>query len=408
MDFGLVPPEINSGRMYTGPGAGPMLAAAAAWDELGAQLHSTAASYSSVLSGLTSGWQGHSSAAMAAAAAPYSAWMTATAGQVEQTALLAMAAVAAYEAAFAAMVPPPVIAANRAQLMALIASNFLGQNTPAIMATQAEYVEMWAQDAAAMYTYAGTSATASQVTPFTPAPQTVNPAGTAGQAAAVTQATSMAAGAYAQTFPHAMLEAPQALQSLAAPMAAANPPAAAADPLSLLSSLDSFITGPLSPASLFTIPGVPYLLGIQSYLTPQAAANLTKASENYSNAIAKETIAGVPRTVSAAGSAGIGRAGLVGGLSVPQSWASAAPAIKTAIATLPQSSLSAAPLALAADGQDSLVGNMAVSGLAGRAMVGSDGAAARSARIAGAAVVREATTANIFVIPEGVIPEADE
>ena len=32
MDFAFLPPEINSGRMYDGPGSGPMLAAAAAWD----------------------------------------------------------------------------------------------------------------------------------------------------------------------------------------------------------------------------------------------------------------------------------------------------------------------------------------------------------------------------------------
>jgi PPE-repeat protein len=38
MDFGMLPPEINSARMYTGPGVGPMLAAAAAWDGLAAQL----------------------------------------------------------------------------------------------------------------------------------------------------------------------------------------------------------------------------------------------------------------------------------------------------------------------------------------------------------------------------------
>jgi PPE-repeat protein len=32
MDFGALPPEINSGRMYTGPGCGSTLAAAAACD----------------------------------------------------------------------------------------------------------------------------------------------------------------------------------------------------------------------------------------------------------------------------------------------------------------------------------------------------------------------------------------
>lgn len=408
MDFGLLPPEINSGRMYTGPGPGPMLAAAAAWDELAAQLHSMAASYRSAISDLTFGWQGPSSAAMAAAASPYMAWIRVTAAQAEQTALQAKAAVVAYETAFGGTVPPPVVAANRTQLMALIATNVLGQNTPAIMATQAQYLEMWAQDAAAMLGYAGSSATASQVTPFSPAPQTTNPAGSASQAAAVTHASSAAIGAQAQALPQAVSATPQALQNLAAPSAAAAGPTAAADPPSLLASLDSFITGPLSPASLFTVPGVPYLLGIQSYLTPQAAANLTTASENYSKALAKTTITGIPRLVSAPASAGIGRAALVGGLSVPQGWAAAAPAIKTVVATLPASNLSAAPAALAADGSGSLVGNMALSGMAGRAMVGTGGVAARSAAIGGAAGAREATTANIFVIPEGLIPEADE
>ncbi len=55
MDFAFLPPEINSGRMYTGPGPGPMLAAAAAWDDLAAEVGSTAASYASEVSALTSG-----------------------------------------------------------------------------------------------------------------------------------------------------------------------------------------------------------------------------------------------------------------------------------------------------------------------------------------------------------------
>ncbi|MCV7394002.1 PPE domain-containing protein, partial [Mycobacterium paraseoulense] len=37
-DFGALPPEINSGRMYAGPGSGPMMVAAAAWDVLAAEL----------------------------------------------------------------------------------------------------------------------------------------------------------------------------------------------------------------------------------------------------------------------------------------------------------------------------------------------------------------------------------
>ena len=164
LEFGALPPEINSGLMYAGPGSGPMLAASAAWVALADDLYSTASSYGLVISDLTSSWLGPSSALMAAAAAPYVSWISATAAQAEQTATQATAAVAAYEAAFAMTVPPPVIAANRALLLMLVATNFFGQNTPAIMATEAQYMEMWAQDAAAMYGYAGASSAASTLT----------------------------------------------------------------------------------------------------------------------------------------------------------------------------------------------------------------------------------------------------
>jgi PPE-repeat protein len=149
LDFAMLPPEVNSARMYSGAGSGTMLAAASAWNGLAAELRSTALSYGSVLSALTGEeWHGPASAAMAAAAAPYVAWMSTTAEQAEQTAGQAEAAAAAYEAAFTATVPPAAIAANRSQLMALIATNIVGQNTPAIAATEAQYAEMWAQDAA--------------------------------------------------------------------------------------------------------------------------------------------------------------------------------------------------------------------------------------------------------------------
>ncbi|WP_375488078.1 PPE family protein [uncultured Mycobacterium sp.] len=409
MDFGLLPPEINSARMYAGPGAGPMLTAAAAWDSLAAGLHSTAASYGAVVSGVVGSWQGPSSAAMAAAAAPYAAWMSATATQAEQTAIQAKAAAAAYEIAFAATVPPPMIAANRAQLAALIATNFFGQNTPAIMATEAQYAEMWAQDAAAMYGYAASSATAAQVRPFDPPPQTTNAAGTASQSAAVAQATSTSAGAHAQTLPQLMSAVPQSLQSMAAPVSPAAPAAAAADPPSPLSVLQNVTIGPLSPISLYGPFGSGLLFGYANYLLPQNSANLASALERVARDESKfEALFGeLPpgtRVVGSAGegiSAGMGRAGLVGGLSVQQSWASAAPAIRTAAAALAQTSLGGAPAAFAAEGQGSVFSNMALSSLAGRALVGTGGSAARPASMGGSAAVGEAaTTANIFVISD--------
>ncbi len=218
MDYGAFPPEINSARMYAGPGSGSMLAAAAAWDGLAADLHSAAAAAGSVISGLTGeSWRGPASTSMAAAVAPYLTWIGATAPQLEQAAMQAKAAAAAYEAAFAMTVPPPVIAANRAQLMALIATNFLGQNTAAIMATEAHYGEMWAQDAAAMYGYAANSAAATTLTPFTTPKSTTNPAGVAGQNAAVAHAAGTAAASHSQTLASSMSSVQQTLQGLAAP-----------------------------------------------------------------------------------------------------------------------------------------------------------------------------------------------
>ncbi|WP_373205340.1 PPE domain-containing protein, partial [Mycobacterium marinum] len=64
MNFSVLPPEINSLRIFAGTGSGPMLAAAAAWDGLADELSTAAAAFSSVTSGLTGGsWQGPAAAA---------------------------------------------------------------------------------------------------------------------------------------------------------------------------------------------------------------------------------------------------------------------------------------------------------------------------------------------------------
>lgn len=122
---------------------------------------------------------------MASAAAPYVAWMQQTAAAAAQSATQATEAAAAYETAFAAHVPPAVIAENRALLAQLVATNLFGQNTSAIAVNEAQYGEFWAQDATAMDTYFASSATASnKLTEFGPAPQTTNAAAEPMQAAA--------------------------------------------------------------------------------------------------------------------------------------------------------------------------------------------------------------------------------
>src|ERR1700757_2223166 len=108
MDFAALPPEINSGRMYSGAGSGPLLAAASAWDGVATELQATAEAYSSVISALTSGpWLGPTSLSMAAAVTPYLTWVQGTAPQAAETANQGIAAASAYETALAAHVPPP-------------------------------------------------------------------------------------------------------------------------------------------------------------------------------------------------------------------------------------------------------------------------------------------------------------
>jgi len=194
LDFGVLPPEVNSALMYAGPGPQSLMAAAAGWAELARELDSAAGSCAAVLSGLTSSdWHGPAAASMAAAAGPYTSWMSTTANHAARAAEGAAAAVNAYENAFAATVPPAVIAANRAQLASLTATNVLGQNSAAIAATEAQYGEMWAQDAAAMYGYAAQSAAATALNPLTTAPTITADSGLSQQAAASTHATAAAA-----------------------------------------------------------------------------------------------------------------------------------------------------------------------------------------------------------------------
>jgi PPE-repeat protein len=370
MFYAAFPPEINSGRIYSGPGSEPLMAAAAAWEGLANDLQSTAASYSSVISSLTSGgWSGPSSLSMAAAVTPYLTWMQGTAAQAAETASQATAAASAYETAFAAHVPPAEIAANRSQLAMLVATNAFGQNTSAIAATEAQYGEMWAQDAVAMDTYASSSAAASKLTPFTAAPQTTNTSGLASQAAAVAQATSTSAGTSAQTLASTGNPILQWLANLSTDYT---------DTLNgLLNGLFGS-TGASTYTALFNAIKTPLGfttgfndLGLLTNFPVSQFLKFTPAPGF--GAIPKEGLGGGLTGpwwgrgwLTSSVSANMGNAGtLVGKLSVPPSWATATPAIRTVAAAL-----SAGPEAVpaAAIAQGSMFNAMPAAGMLGAAM----------------------------------------
>jgi PPE-repeat protein len=345
LDFAMLPPEVNSARMYSGAGSGTMLAAASAWNGLAAELRSTALSYGSVLSALTGEeWHGPASAAMAAAAAPYVAWMSTTAEQAELTAGQAEAAAAAYEAAFTATVPPAAIAANRSQLMALIATNIVGQNTPAIAATEAQYAEMWAQDAAAMYGYAASSAVATKLTQFTEPQQTTSPSGLTAQSAAVAQAAATPAGTQQSALAQLMSALPTTLQGLASPSSSTSSSATSSSGLG--SVVDLLLTGSTSESptvdtvwsqwgpdaniwntifsSGFYMPSntmAPFL----SLLGQQAGSAAGEAAGGALGDALARPVGGIGGGLGGAVSAGLGHAPTIGALSVPPSWTAPAP-----------------------------------------------------------------------------------
>ncbi|MDD4868192.1 MAG: PPE family protein [Mycobacterium sp.] len=413
LDFAALPPEVNSGLMYTGPGSGPMLAAAAAWDTLAIDLYSTAASYHSVILALTSTWLGPSSISMAAAADPFVGWISAVAELAEATGAQAKAAVAAYEAAFAMTVPPPAIAANRATLMFLVATNFFGQNTPAIAATEAQYAEMWAQDAAAMYGYQGASQTASTLTPFTPPPETTA-ATPAAQADAVANAAATPAGTASKAVSSVSTQLPGALSSVApTPLGSA-----VSAPLSSVVStpLSSGVSMPLTSmaSTPLTVAAAPNVLpGISSAASSMSSASSTSSMPSWAipstvlssgtgssasmgafglsaigsanslpllqslgpaagvfgnqfqglgyavgNGLGPGTgAAATPGMGSVTVSATLGRAASLGMLSVPQGWTSAAPAFGQAGSILPAAGTGITPAAVPA-GSASTLGGM--------------------------------------------------
>jgi PPE-repeat protein len=327
LDFGALPPEINSGLMYAGAGSASMMGAASEWNTLAAELNSAAVAYDRVVNTLSSEeWLGQASASMAEAVTPYVEWMRTTAAAAEHAAGQAMSAAAAFETAHATIVPPPVIAANRVNLAQLLSTNVLGQNTAAIAALEAQYGQMWATDSATMYNYAGRSANTSAVKPFTSAPHMTNPAGTAHQTASVTAATGTLAGTAQNTLHSRMSKITSALGKLSTGMQAAEP----ADPVK-----DALTSGPLGwlgdiftfyapfSTTFYNTEGLPFFsVGIANTFVSMAKSTGALGGAAAAAAPAVAAPAAIPALVGAGSSvsAGLGSAGSVGGLSVPPVW----------------------------------------------------------------------------------------
>ena len=346
--FFWFPPEINSTLMFSGAGPGPLLAAASAWTALAADLSGAASSFGSVISGLTSGvWTGSASLSMAAAAAPYVGWLNAAAAQAEAAAAQALAAAAAFETAQAATVPPAAVAANRVRLMTLIATNFLGQNTPAIAMTELEYLEMWAQDVAAMVGYhAGATAVAATLPAFS-AP----PVGFAALGDILSTLVSSFVSSWSSLLPVGGLGGLAGqLQTVIAGIPAALSSAVSQLPVtSLLSvapatSLLSVAPAPslVSMAQVGMYPASVVAVPMMSLAQVANGAGLASWGTTGVADVAKFVGSSVPQMNGLGGAAaglgsvgaGVGQARLVGAISVPPTWQGAMP-VRIATSAMP-------------------------------------------------------------------------
>jgi PPE-repeat protein len=239
-----------------------------------------------------------------------------------QTSTQARAAAVAYESAYATTVHPSVVASNRARLTSLVATNLLGQNTAAIAATEVEYGEMWAQDVAAMYGYAGASHAASKVTPFTPPRQTTNQGGVAAQGAAATRAAGTAAG-HAQTAlsnGQAMSAVPNALQNLTSSSSGLSDFSSFMNPYNLVSLGSGFLG---NGTGLIGVSGAAGFISDAEHKIAEPGVK-SKAVSAPKPAASKSRLPEKATTVSA----GMGRASSLGGVSVPQGWARSAPEVR--------------------------------------------------------------------------------
>ena len=367
MSFMVFPPEVNSALMYSGAGSGPLMAAASAWGELAADLEATATSYQTEIAQLTgTTWLGPSSVRMTAAATPFVAWLQGSSAQAAQTSAQASLAAAAYEGAFASTVPPAVIAANRALLAALIATNFLGQNTPAIAATEALYMEMWFQDGLTMDTYATVSQQAVVLPQQTPAP-TTSDGGTSANAAAAAQSTANSAssgiGSLGTELESSIGSLGTDLESLLT-----NGLTNVLGDLGVPTSVSSTIVGALTSTaagvtadSILPVQGVYYatmmasmpakmLISMSNSMTASQAmqaSNQAMLGDVSQLVDAKMRlllggISGQMRSAVSAVSAQLASSHRLGGLSVPNSWASQAPEMSRAAPVLPATSVSPA------------------------------------------------------------------
>jgi len=204
-DAAAVPPEVNHTLMSTGDLGASLVVAAAGYetvaDMLMAELTAMGVNTSTTA---TVAWQGPGGVMMQMTAAEFMAACEAASAWARLGQVAAADVAAAHTMALESMIPAQVALANRTAQAGLVASNVIGQNTPAIVGLDGQYFgQFWLQNATARTGYgaAVSTALASMAVPAPFSPTAANPAGPAAAVAqdAAVQGTEGALQAGART-----------------------------------------------------------------------------------------------------------------------------------------------------------------------------------------------------------------
>jgi PPE-repeat protein len=274
---------------------------------------------------------------------------------------------------FASVVPPPLIAANRAELAQAVSANLLGQYNNLISQLEAQYAEFWSQNSSALYNYASSSAAATKINSFTDAPAIANPA--AALSSAATSATKNPATSVQSWIQGLLTNLQSRIQSLTGPFLGNT-----ATSKSALTEIWFLLTGQtILPTNMgllvngyspfagffYNTEGLPYFsVGMGNFGTQIAK------SAGWLGGAAPAAAAAVPKGIAGLGgaggqvAAGLGQGARLSSLSVPNSWPGATiPSVAKPVSAIPVSE----PITAGEPAAGNLVGGMPVGGLgAGR------------------------------------------